>query len=175
MASSVNVDATRETARSSLAPSSDATAFTSAQVVSTPATELPPPIFTMANNDEEDDNAGSSNSNGNGDAGGGLTRSTSVSLQKKKTTAQQQRGLANAAAGYLHDPICFPSSFTETGAAQNEAKMVLELADGTAFQGFSFGAQGKSISGECVFQTGEFTCTQPVLSQPPPVHLPPCT
>ena len=32
---------------------------------------------------------------------------------------------------------------------------VLELADGTAFRGFSFGAEGKSIAGECVFQTGQ--------------------
>ena len=32
--------------------------------------------------------------------------------------------------------------------------MVLELADGTEYQGISFGAEGKSISGECVFQTG---------------------
>ena len=31
---------------------------------------------------------------------------------------------------------------------------VLELVDGTAFRGISFGAQGKSVSGECVFQTG---------------------
>ena len=31
---------------------------------------------------------------------------------------------------------------------------VLELADGSAFRGLSFGAEGKSISGECVFQTG---------------------
>ncbi|WFD18716.1 Carbamoyl-phosphate synthase [Malassezia caprae] len=32
--------------------------------------------------------------------------------------------------------------------------MVLELADGSEYQGLSFGAEGKSISGECVFQTG---------------------
>jgi carbamoyl-phosphate synthase/aspartate carbamoyltransferase len=38
------------------------------------------------------------------------------------------------------------------GAAYPEA--VLELADGTAFRGLSFGAEGKSIAGECVFQTG---------------------
>lgn len=31
---------------------------------------------------------------------------------------------------------------------------VLELQDGTAFRGFSFGAEGKSVAGECVFQTG---------------------
>jgi carbamoyl-phosphate synthase/aspartate carbamoyltransferase len=33
--------------------------------------------------------------------------------------------------------------------------MLLELADGSAHRGISFGAEGKSISGECVFQTGE--------------------
>ncbi|OCB88490.1 carbamoyl-phosphate synth [Sanghuangporus baumii] len=31
---------------------------------------------------------------------------------------------------------------------------VLELSDGSAFQGMSFGASGKSVAGECVFQTG---------------------
>ncbi|KAF7328960.1 Bifunctional pyrimidine biosynthesis protein [Mycena venus] len=31
---------------------------------------------------------------------------------------------------------------------------VLELSDGSAFRGISFGAQGKSVAGECVFQTG---------------------
>jgi carbamoyl-phosphate synthase / aspartate carbamoyltransferase len=31
---------------------------------------------------------------------------------------------------------------------------VLELSDGSAFRGFSFGAEGKSVAGECVFQTG---------------------
>jgi len=31
---------------------------------------------------------------------------------------------------------------------------VLELADTSSYRGISFGAEGKSISGECVFQTG---------------------
>lgn len=31
---------------------------------------------------------------------------------------------------------------------------LLELADGSAFRGISFGAEGKSVAGECVFQTG---------------------
>ncbi|KAF6756698.1 aspartate carbamoyltransferase [Ephemerocybe angulata] len=31
---------------------------------------------------------------------------------------------------------------------------VLEFVDGSAFRGISFGAEGKSVSGECVFQTG---------------------
>ena len=34
---------------------------------------------------------------------------------------------------------------------------VLELNDGSVFRGFSFGAPGKSVAGECVFQTGEFS------------------
>ena len=33
-------------------------------------------------------------------------------------------------------------------------KVLLELADGSSFTGFSFGAE-KSVSGELVFQTGE--------------------
>lgn len=36
---------------------------------------------------------------------------------------------------------------------QGDGKMLLELTDGTAYEGFGFGAD-KSISGECVFQTG---------------------
>lgn len=156
------VDATTETARSSLAPSSDATALNgSAQVVSTPVNELPQPLFNMAT-----DTNGEGSSSSLTAEGGAMSRSPSMS-SKRKTAAQQQRGLANAAAGYLHDPICFPTSFTETGAAQRESKMVLELADGTAFQGFSFGAKGKSISGECVFQTGKSpflqACSSPIL------------
>jgi hypothetical protein len=107
--------------------------------------ELPPPIFNL--------DTAAANGADDVQEEGGSAISRSTSLTRKKTAAQQQRGLANAAAGHLHDPICFPSSFLE--AEQKEPKMVLELADGTAFQGFSFGAKGKSISGECVFQTGE--------------------
>lgn len=36
----------------------------------------------------------------------------------------------------------------------DQPNMVLELADGLALSGHSFGAEGKSIAGECVFQTG---------------------
>lgn len=38
--------------------------------------------------------------------------------------------------------------------ALSKTTMVLELADGTVYQGYSFGCPGKSVSGECVFQTG---------------------
>jgi hypothetical protein len=33
---------------------------------------------------------------------------------------------------------------------------ILELADGSFYPGINFGAEGKSIAGECVFQTGEY-------------------
>lgn len=33
---------------------------------------------------------------------------------------------------------------------------ILELVDGSAYRGISFGAEGKSVAGECVFQTGKF-------------------
>ncbi|KAJ7280306.1 hypothetical protein C8J57DRAFT_123196 [Mycena rebaudengoi] len=38
--------------------------------------------------------------------------------------------------------------------ASPDEDAVLELSDGSAFRGISFGAQGKSVAGECVFQTG---------------------
>ncbi|KAM0753284.1 putative bifunctional pyrimidine biosynthesis protein PyrABCN [Meredithblackwellia eburnea MCA 4105] len=50
----------------------------------------------------------------------------------------------------------FPGPDKDTRKAQADLdaeKMLLELTDGSAFEGYSFGAN-KSISGECVFQTG---------------------
>lgn len=38
---------------------------------------------------------------------------------------------------------------------QHVQTATLVLEDGSSFQGISFGAEGKSISGECVFQTGK--------------------
>jgi carbamoyl-phosphate synthase / aspartate carbamoyltransferase len=32
---------------------------------------------------------------------------------------------------------------------------ILELGDGSTFRGIGFGAEGKSVAGECVFQTGK--------------------
>ncbi|KAG8851018.1 hypothetical protein FRB96_009500 [Tulasnella sp. 330] len=66
---------------------------------------------------------------------------------------------ANAAAPFA-TPVPMPinshpagSSLT-TGARLPHANAVLELVDGTKYEGASFGASGKSVSGECVFQTG---------------------
>lgn len=38
---------------------------------------------------------------------------------------------------------------------ESDIDAVLELSDGSAYRGISFGAEGKSIAGECVFQTGK--------------------
>ena len=54
-------------------------------------------------------------------------------------------------------PNGLPAPPIAATSVQNDAKLVdavLELADGTAFKGISFGAEGKSVAGECVFQTG---------------------
>lgn len=52
-------------------------------------------------------------------------------------------------------PSPAPPATSAPVIGNQDTDMVLELADGTALRGVSFGAQGKSISGECVFQTGE--------------------
>jgi hypothetical protein len=55
-----------------------------------------------------------------------------------------------------------PPTLTEWDESMAEPDMVLELADGLALSGNSFGATGKSVAGECVFQTGEFLATYAV-------------
>ena len=99
-----------------------------------------------------------------------MSRSNSATPGMTPTRARSmQRTLDSARKGHLHRPVTFCSSFADpqtgaNGASSSSAltsqgdeasKMVLELADGTAFQGYSFGAPHKSISGECVFQTGK--------------------
>ena len=61
-----------------------------------------------------------------------------------------QANIADMAPGV--PPLRPPLPSIPTGGQNNDA--VLVLADGSAFYGTSFGAQGKSVSGECVFQTG---------------------
>lgn len=52
----------------------------------------------------------------------------------------------------------------DDGAGNEEAiDAVLELSDGSAYRGISFGAQDKSVAGECVFQTGSWPLLCPVL------------
>ncbi|KAF8631665.1 hypothetical protein AX17_005066 [Amanita inopinata Kibby_2008] len=54
-------------------------------------------------------------------------------------------------AGQPADPVTPPSAHDNDDATVDG---VLELADGSALRGISFGAEGKSVAGECVFQTG---------------------
>lgn len=53
--------------------------------------------------------------------------------------------------GIDSDPATGPAS--EWDSSMGKGDMVLELADGLALSGHSFGAD-KSVAGECVFQTG---------------------
>jgi hypothetical protein len=73
---------------------------------------------------------------------------------------------APAPLGHLYPPATSrgitPADEGESGEFEQkwedgEADMVLELADGTGFEGVGFGAKDKSAGGECVFQTGEST------------------
>lgn len=52
--------------------------------------------------------------------------------------------------GILHPATAQPAG------VENDADTALELEDGSVNFGYAFGAKGKSISGECVFQTGLF-------------------
>ena len=81
------------------------------------------------------------------------------------------------AAGSLHPPATLkgidyngiPAGDVEWDESMGQADAVLELADGLALSGHSFGAK-KSIAGECVFQTGTTTRYQ-VVSQSIRAHL----
>ncbi|KAF8948128.1 hypothetical protein BGZ47_006386 [Haplosporangium gracile] len=57
---------------------------------------------------------------------------------------------AQAAAVYPMPPVSAPSC----DQVEPSTIATLVLQDGSSFQGISFGAETKSISGECVFQTG---------------------
>lgn len=162
----------RELAHASLAVSSDATALPA--VVSTPTTEMPQPFFSTHPTNGQDEDSTTSSTNGHSSALNGvadnlrqIANSSSISTRSsstKRTNAAVSLQDA-AAAGTLHSPVCFPAfDVIEDGkqptlqaSTASTSKMVLELADGTAFQGFSFGAKGKGISGECVFQTGKLS------------------
>ncbi|TFY80757.1 hypothetical protein EWM64_g3257 [Hericium alpestre] len=59
---------------------------------------------------------------------------------------------ASYAANGIPAPPVTSLSFKPSGT-KLDVDAVLELADGTAFRGISFGAENKSVAGECVFQT----------------------
>ena len=52
-------------------------------------------------------------------------------------------------------PVTAPPVICGYYPLPTHVEAVLELGDGSTYRGTSFGAEGKSIAGECVFQTGE--------------------
>ncbi|KDQ57925.1 hypothetical protein JAAARDRAFT_34741 [Jaapia argillacea MUCL 33604] len=67
------------------------------------------------------------------------------------------RNATNTPHGYPTAPVTVPpmkNGAIHLNGRTDALDAVLELADGTKLRGYSFGAEGKSVSGECVFQTG---------------------
>lgn len=71
------------------------------------------------------------------------------------TLPASSRGFDTDSPDLLDKAIKEGELVEEWKVGQDEPDMVLELADGLALSGTSFGAEGVSLSGECVFQTGE--------------------
>ena len=80
------------------------------------------------------------------------TRHTQKKTKMPSTLSATRPTLARAASVNAVNTPAPPVASAPTDRSSIDA--VLELADGTAFRGISFGAEGKSVSGECVFQTG---------------------
>ena len=75
--------------------------------------------------------------------------SSHLNSNARPTIARSQSYTPN---GVPAPPIAAPQ--LRASETKNAPDAVLELIDGTAFRGISFGAEGKSVAGECVFQTG---------------------
>jgi carbamoyl-phosphate synthase / aspartate carbamoyltransferase len=76
----------------------------------------------------------------------------SANLKNSNARPAISRSQSYAPNGAPAPPIAAPQ--LHAGETKNAPDAVLELLDGTAFRGISFGAPGKSVAGECVFQTG---------------------
>ncbi|MBW0471021.1 hypothetical protein O181_010736 [Austropuccinia psidii MF-1] len=85
-----------------------------------------------------------------------VTRSSSVSVPQRGVPALPSASPSLSALTQLFTATPGEDEDGDLTGREELAKkiMVLELADGTIYQGYGFGAMGKSISGECVFQTG---------------------
>jgi carbamoyl-phosphate synthase / aspartate carbamoyltransferase len=85
-------------------------------------------------------------------SGPAIPPSSSSNLKNSNARPVISRSQSYAPNGAPAPPIVAPQ--LHAGEAKNALEAVLDLFDGTAFRGISFGAQGKSVAGECVFQTG---------------------
>lgn len=63
-------------------------------------------------------------------------------------------GLSRMSSAFANLPAPPVTAVPLHADGTEQAEGILELADGSAYRGISFGAEGKSIAGECVFQTG---------------------
>jgi len=80
------------------------------------------------------------------------TASSNSSVLNSNVRPVIGRSQSYAPNGIPAPPIATPRILA--GETKDAPDAVLELIDGTAFSGISFGAQCKSVAGECVFQTG---------------------
>ena len=74
-----------------------------------------------------------------------------MALSTSSNAPKVRPNLARAASNFLQK---IPTPVA-SAASDSDVDAVLELSDGSAYRGISFGAEGKSIAGECVFQTGK--------------------
>ncbi|WFD32241.1 Carbamoyl-phosphate synthase [Malassezia sp. CBS 17886] len=81
----------------------------------------------------------------NGPAGGEVAPPAGVAAVLRSALIDQVPSRAPSPA---------PPATSAPVGSEAGSTVILELADGTEYQGISFGAEGKSVSGECVFQTG---------------------
>jgi carbamoyl-phosphate synthase/aspartate carbamoyltransferase len=64
--------------------------------------------------------------------------------------------------------VNLPAPVTAAPVGDNDVEPLdglFELLDGSAFRGISFGAEGKSVTGECVFQTGKLRASSDGAAQ----------
>lgn len=92
--------------------------------------------------------------NGTSGSNGAAALGSSSIAAAESILPTSRPGLSRTATAAIAPGPAAPATYPPLAQSQ-DASMVLELADGTAYAGTSFGAEGKSISGECVFQTGE--------------------
>lgn len=78
------------------------------------------------------------------------------------TSPDQPNGTQSLLIGETNTALAVSRGSFQSTSAHFDA--ILELADGATYSGISFGARDKSISGECVFQTGTWMYTHTVAS-----------
>lgn len=96
---------------------------------------------------------------------------TSMPTSPQPHTAASYYSNGTFAAAIPSRPL--PAASLSHSDPDASGNAVLELGDGSAYSGISFGAPDKSVAGECVFQTGECSLFAILLcSHPKPPSSP---